>query len=132
MGKWGYDQDETFNIASGGLTLNFADNQRIANCPTVIQGFLYIDYTKGNETELQVRLEESFVDDDNPTTELYFQETIIDNAGLVELYTFKFTESGMYRIPFQLGESEDRIRVSARGEGTPAFSGEVNLYFGIR
>lgn len=132
MGKWGYDQNETFNIASGGLTLNFEDNLRIANAPTVIQFFLYVDYSKGNETELQIRVEESFVDDDDPNTEQYFQETIVDNAGLVELYTFRFTETGKYRIPFQLGESEDRVRVSARGEGAPAFTGEVKLYFGIR
>ena len=132
MGKWGYNQDETFNIASGDLTQNYEDNVRIANCPTVIQFFLYVDYTKGSEDSLEVRMEESFVDDDNPTTEQYFQETIVDNAGLVELYTFKFTETGKYRIPFQVGESEDRMRVSARGTGTPAFDGEVKLYFGIR
>ena len=132
MGKWGYNQDETFVIASGSLTPNFGDNIRIANCPTVIQAFLYVDYTKGSESALEVRVEESFVDDDNPTTELYFQETIVDNAGLVELYTFRFEVTGKYRIPYQIGESEDRLRVAARGVGTPAFSGTVKLYFGIR
>ena len=132
MGKWGYNQDETFNVASGGLTPNFDDNIRIANCPTVIQAFLYVDYTKGSEDALEIRVEESFVDDDNPTTEQYFQETIVDNAGLVELYTFRFEVTGKYRVPYQIGESEDRLRVSARGAGTPAFSGEAKIYFGIR
>ena len=132
MGKWGENQNQTFIVPSGSLTINFADNLRIANCPSVIQAFIYVDYTKGSEDALEVRLEESLVDDDNPSTEMYFQETIVDNDGLVTLFVFRFTETGKYRIPFQLGESEDRMRVSVRATGTPPFSGDVTLYFGIR
>ena len=132
MGKWGPNQNQTFIIPSGSLTSSFDDNLRLANAPSVIQAFVYIDYTKGNEDALELRLEESVIDDDNPSTELYFQETIVDNDGLVTLFLFKFEQTGKYRIPFQLGESEDRMRVSARGTGVPPFTGSVNLYFGIR
>lgn len=132
MGKWGANQDQTFDVTSGSLTANFNDNVRIADCPSVIQGFLYIDYTKGSEDSLELRLEESFVDDDNPSTEQYFQETIIDNDGLTTLFVFSFTQSGKYRIPFKLGESEDRIRVSVRGTGATPYDGSASLYFGIR
>jgi hypothetical protein len=132
MGKWGYNQDQDFIVASGSLTANFNDNVRIANCPSVIQAFLYIDYNKGSETSLELKLEESLVDDDNPGTEMYFQETIADNAGLVNLFVFSFTETGKYRIPIQLGESEDRMRVSVRGTGATPYDGAATLYFGIR
>jgi len=132
MGKWGVDQDQTFIVSSGNLTTNFEDNTRLANVPYVIQAFVYIDYTKGSEDYLEVAVEESLVDDDSPSTELYFYETIVDNEGYVEKYIFKFTESGRYRLPMQVGESEDRLKISVRGAGTPPFDGEVTLFFGIR
>ena len=132
MGKWGYEQNETFVVASGSLTADFTDNWRIANAPTVIQAFLYVKYTKGNENQMEILIEESAIDDDNPSTEMYFCETISDNDGFVEHFILKLTESGDYRIPLQIGESEDRIKVSVRGDGTPAFTGAATLYFGIR
>lgn len=132
MGKWGYNQDETFVVSSGSLTANFNDNVRLANCPEVIQAFLYVDYIKGSEDALEIRVEESLVDNDNPGTEMYFQETIVDNDGLATLFVFSLEISGKYRIPIQVGESEDRMRVSVRGVGATPFSGEASLYFGIR
>lgn len=132
MGKWGFNQDETFVISSGSLTANFDNNVRIANCPSVIQAFLYIDYTKGSEDSLEIRVEESLVDDDNPGTEMYFQETIVDNDGLTTLFVFQLKTSGKYRIPIQLGESEDRMRVSVRGTGATPYDGNATLYFGVR
>ena len=130
MGKWGVNQDETFVVTT--LTADYADNRRLANLPDVIQYFLYIDYTKGSETALEIRVEVSCVEDDNPATEGYYVETIADNDGYVEQFIFKLTESDKYRIPLQVGEGEDRVRVAVRGAGTPPFSGTAVLHFSIR
>lgn len=132
MGKWGPDQDDTFVVAAGSLTDTFEDNMRVANTPTIIQAFIYIDYTQGNETKLEMRVEESPQEDEGVTVEDYFVETIADNEGCVTPYIFCFETSGRYRIPFQIGESEDRLRVAVRGAGTPAFTGSVTLLYGVR
>jgi len=131
MGKWGVNQDETFEVTT--LTADFADNIRLANVPYVIQAFLYIMYTQGDETELEIRVEESCVENEDPVTEHYFVETIADNSGYVEPFIFKLTASGNYRIPIQVGEGEDRMRVAVRGGGgAPPYSGTAKLFFSIR
>lgn len=130
MSKWGADYDETFVVTT--LTADFDDNVRLGNVPDVIQAFVYIDYTKGSETSLEIRIEESMIDDDNPTTELYFGETIADNNGDVEQFVLRLYASGNYRLPLQIGKAEDRIRVAVRGAGTPPFSGTATLYYGVR
>jgi len=128
--KWGIAYNESFVVTA--LTPNFVDNARLANIPYVIQAFVYIDYVKGSETALEIMIEESNTDENNPGVELYFVETIADNDGFVDPYLFKLTETGAYRIPLQVGESEDRLRVSVRGAGTPAFTGTATLYYGVR
>jgi len=128
--NWGENYDQTFDITN--LTTTFSDNSRVALTPAVIQAFVYIDYTKGNEDELQVLVEYSPVFDDTSPSNLFFADTISDNDGTTETFIFRFTQSGTFRIPVQLGESEDRIRVSCRGAGTPPFTGTASLYCSVR
>lgn len=133
MAKWGIPGTQTFIVVSGSLTDDFADNVRIAQIPAdAQQTFVYVDYTKGTEDRLEVKIEEARVDDVFNSPTRFFQEVIVDSDGYVAPFVFKFTASGKYRVPLPAGVSEDRIRVSVRGYGLLPFSGGAELLYGVR
>jgi hypothetical protein len=132
MPKWGPNLDEDFVVAA--LTAAFADNSkigRLAGGSGVGQLFLYVDYTKGDEAEMEVEVRFSSAED-APPGETFFTETIVSDVGSVGVFLFKMSATEKYRIPIQFGKSEDYAQVSVRGTGGAGpFTGTANLFFGI-
>ena len=134
MPSWGPNLDEDFVIGAGDLTADFADNTRVgrlAGGSGVGQMFLYVEYEKGDEVELEIEVRFSS-SEDAPPGEAFFAETITDDAGAVENFVYKRATSEQFRIPIQFGKSEDYCRISVRGTGGAGpFTGEAILFFGI-
>jgi len=116
------------------LTANFADNRRVgrlAGGTGVGQMFLYVEYTKGDETNLEIEGRFSSAED-APPGETFFSETISSDAGIVALFRYRLSLTENYRIPIQFGKSEDYVQISVKGTGGAGpFTGTANLFFGI-
>jgi hypothetical protein len=135
MPKWGPNLDEDFIVDAGSpLTADFADNSRVgrlAGGSGVGQMFLYVDYTKGDETEMDVDVRFSSAED-APPGETFFTEVISSDVGALGVFRYRLIATENYRIPIQFGRSEDYAQVSVRGTGGAGpFTGTANLFFGI-
>lgn len=124
-GRWAVTGDQDFIVTA--LTNNFDNNKKIALVDQVQQFILYLDYSKGTETTLEIRLKYAHKWD---TPKKFYQESIMDiGTQILVPYVFKINASGQYRIPIPVGIQEDQVEVSVRGVGTA--SGTVNLDFTI-
>jgi len=135
MPKWGENVDQTFEVGVGSpLTANFADNSRVgrlAGGSGVGQMFLYVEYTKGDETAMEIEARFSSAED-APPGETFFTETIVADTGLVGKFAFSIASTENFRIPLQFGRSEDYVEISVRGTGGAGpFTGTANIFFGI-
>lgn len=132
MPKWGLNLDEDFNVVA--LTAAFADNRkvgRLAGGSGVGQMFLYVEYTKGDETNLEIegRFSSS---EDAPPGETFFAEAIASDVGNVGIFRYRLLATENYRIPIQFGKSEDYVQISVRGTGGAGpFTGTATLFFGV-
>lgn len=125
MGRWDETEDQDFIVTT--LTTDFDDNKQIALVPQVQQFILYIDYTKGTETSLEIKIEYAPAHTDPKE---FYQETLMDiQAQTVNVYVFKIGASGKFRIPIPVGIQEDQLKVSVRGVGTP--TGTLTLDFSV-
>lgn len=125
MGRWGTAGNEDFNVTT--LSNNFDDNKKVALLPQVTQVIIYLNYTKGSETRLEVRFRYAHKFD---TPKVFYQESLLDiNTQQVTLYVMEITASGPYRIPLPVGVQEDQIEVAVRGIGVPSPTGTATLDF---
>ena len=100
------------------LTTSFDDNQIVASVVNTDTLVLYLDYEKGNETEIQIRFEYS--DHRNLDNADFYVETILidPNQGIIQEFCHRLVESGRFRLAVLVSGQENMIRVSFRGEGT--------------
>jgi len=76
----------------------------------------YVDYIKGTETSLEMRVDHSNkFDVDN--SEAWFQESKPDSVNEVKLVEYKFTATGKYRFVTPGYPGEDKVRVSLKRTG---------------
>lgn len=111
-----YDQVLTGSYVAGNIlnTINFG------------QTTIYVKYTKGDETSMQVKIEYG-----NNTTTMY-QDTEYTYAAGVDTGTLKvitYTATGNYRIPLPTTDKNLKISVKATG-GTPTGLAMVDVYSG--
>ena len=126
MGRWGETEDQDF-IAT--LTNDFSNNEEVALLPQVQQFILYLDYTKGSESSLEIKLEYALQWN---TPKVFYQESIMDiGSQIVTPYVITISVSGKYRIPLPVGIQEDQIKISVRGVGSVAAPGSVTLDFTV-
>lgn len=125
--RWGLKENEEFEITA--LTSTFdAANSRLANIRQSDVVLIYLDYSKGAEDKLEIKMEYSLCGDAPPNEE-FFEECVVSNAsGEVTPFRHFFLTTGKYRIALPMALGEDRIRVSVRGVGA-AVDGTAKLYF---
>lgn len=130
-GLWGPDENENFEILPAGspLTDNFDDNAKIANLRQTDTFILYIDYKRGAETRIEIRMRYSLLND-APPGEDFFEESVVDNdTGQVTPFIHYIDADGKYRLGVPLGIREDRVEISVRGVGAGGpYDGEVKLH----
>lgn len=124
-------QRERFQIADGELTDAYiAANTKLAKLDESKKVFLYVEYTKGAETDLELRL--SLANGDINDNAKLFQDQEVAADGTVTPRTYTLTGSGLYRIPLDVAPSERLLEVAARGvgAGSPYAGAVVELFFG--
>ncbi len=87
---------------------------------------IYVEYTKGDETSMQVKVETG-----NDTTTMY-QDTEYTYAGGVDTGVPKvvtYSATGNYRIPLPVTDKYLKVSVQATG-GTPTGTAMVDAYLG--
>lgn len=87
---------------------------------------LYVDYTKGDETELIL----SFLVQDKEDPTLKYYQLTERNFSSREAVPFiiKLTGSGLFHIPIPVGGSSDRLRINAEFLNSVAVEGTMNVY----
>jgi hypothetical protein len=84
---------------------------------------LYVDYTKGDETLLELTF--GFIDDD--ISNEIFIDSYLDNDEVINR-TIKFSSSGTYRIPVPVSFNEEKVQIKADIIGSIASPGTVNIW----
>ena len=90
------------------------------------QATLYVKYTKGDETSMQVKIEFGI----DETT--WYQDTEYVYSGGVDTGAQKvitYTSTGNYRIPLQVTDNYIKVSVKATG-GTPTGKAQIDEYLG--
>ena len=90
---------------------------------------LYLDYTKGDETSIELRVEKSNKFDTDGS-EVWFQETKEDTSVNPSTFALKertFTASGKYRLEVLNNPADDKVRFSVKRTGGTG-TGVVTLY----
>lgn len=92
---------------------------------------LYVDYTKGSETQLEITTEHS--SEDEAGAEMWFTNSTVHldhgaNEGLVHVTPLNITASGLYRIPLSILPKEDQMRVTIAPAGTPDANSIINMW----
>ena len=76
---------------------------------------LFISYTKGDETTMEIKIEFS-PQSDTEGAEDWYQETS-DSGGTITLFERQFTGTGLYKVDVPGTPKEDKIRISVKGTG---------------
>lgn len=104
-------------IANQTLTTAFVGSNSIFRKQENLQ--LLIEYTKGDETSLTLKIGFHEIETDNNS---YF---ILSNESGEKTYTFTATGKYLISIPFELKFS----RVFFKADGTPVAPGTVTIFF---
>lgn len=130
--KWGLRKDQLWeidNTVGNKLTGSYADQFRTTILEKALQLAIYLDYTKGTEAELEMKIEYLAVFQDD-TAEI-FPECVIDAATkIVTSTSFRFTATGKYRVPVPVFPGELRQVVSLKGNvGAGPWTGTVKMSY---
>lgn len=105
---------------------------KVANVRDVDETVLYIDYTKGTETGLELRIELSNTQDPSSVSERFYQIGVLDTTtGVLVLTTIKIAATGKYRMPLPTLMQEDRLRVAIRDSGLVGGNGSGEIQVGF-
>ena len=131
MARWGPNENERFQF--GGVnpvpSATFDDTKKSAVIRRTDQVSVLLQYTKGTETGLMLRLDFATPEDHPENASAFFEETSVDlGTGLVTLFQPLFTTSGFYRLPLPVVIVERILRVSLKSAGG-AWSGTGELWF---
>jgi len=110
------------------LTGDFADSQAVADIKQADAMALYVDYTKGDEDGIELRL--SFRPEGAPADDYYQDSRLNMGDGVVTSITYLLSETAKIRIPDPVLIQEDKLLVEVRGlPAGPAltYSGTVTL-----
>lgn len=113
-------------VASGGaLTSSYAAQGDVVGSMGRDQLTLLVDYTKGDETSMELEIEFS---DTSDFTDAYKQTVVETASGESTVYkrNFKFTATGKYLVPAALYGQYVRVNAKATG-GTP--TGTVGIKY---
>ncbi|MBW2097056.1 MAG: hypothetical protein JRI80_19540 [Deltaproteobacteria bacterium] len=108
------------------LTSAFAGNEGEFNTLNTQKMALYVEYTKGDETGLEIKLKKMIVDDD---TNEYDPSVRDETTGIVTLLpNYKFTVSGLYRVEISGFPKENLAKIAAQYYGAAVGPGKLTLY----
>ena len=116
------------------LTTNYADNQKQSKVDNNNLLSLIVDYQKGDESSMEMRVEFSSIkDDDGSEVWARVADDRDQGAGIgfhkIDPYDYQFDSSGQYRIQILASKREDEVRVSVkRTGGTGTGTATVFLY----
>jgi len=120
--RWGTGGNEAF---TGTLTAAFVT--KLAILPQTTQFVLYVDYAKGTENLMEVRVRYSSIHDGVPN---FFDESIMDiNSKEVAPFVFKIPATGKVRIPIPVSVQENFAEVGVRAVGPIGGAGTYTLDF---